>query len=203
MKRICYLLSAVLMMFFSIGSINATDVSSSSQSQVNNNDIYAFHPLNKVKFGDESIEFKILGYQYLKDPLPSSNDHARILLVKCQINTDDLDSDEAKYAYVSNDFLKVYDNNSEATRINVEFSKKRLQRPPFNYVRDSLSHISENKTYEFDICSIVYPYDDIELKFAPNDGSNGEKIKIHQVKSSNGVVMDSQDVLANYGQEGK
>lgn len=202
MKRICYLLSAVLMMFFSIGSIDATDVSS-SQSQVNNNDIYAFHPLNKVKFGDESIEFKILGYQYLKDPLPSSNDHARILLVKCQINTDDLDSDEAKYAYVSNDFLKVYDNNSKATRINVEFSKKRLQRPPFNYVRDSLSHISENKTYEFDICSIVYPYDDIELKFAPNDGSNGEKIKIHQVKSSNGVVMDSQDVLANYGQEGK
>lgn len=202
MKRLCYLLSAVLMMFFSSGSINAVDVSN-SQSQVNNNDIYAFHPLNKVKFDDNSIEFKILGYQYLKDPLPSSNDHARILLVKCQINTDDLDSDEAKYAYVSNDFLKIYDNNSEATRINDEFSNKRLQQPPFNYVRDSLSHINENKTYEFDICGIVYPYDDVELKFAPNDGSNGEKIKIHQVKSSNGVVMDSEDVLANYGQEEK
>ena len=53
------------------------------------------------------------------------------------------------------------------------------------------------------MCYVVYPYDDLELKFAPNDDESGTKIKIHQVQSSNGVTMDLQDSFANYEQEGK
>lgn len=202
MKKFFITFFAVLMVFLNSGMINA-DSPISSQSQPSNENIYSFHSLNKVSFDDNSIEYKVLGYQFLKDPRPSANKDARYILVKCQINTNDLDRDEVKDAYVGNDFVKIYDNGSEATNITDVFSKKRLKKAPFNNVRESLSHIKMNRTYEFDMCYVVYPYDDLELKFAPNDGENGEKIKIHQVQSSNGVTMDSQDLLANYGQEEK
>lgn len=203
MKKLLIACFTLLMMFLNNGVINADNASIRSQNQPNSGNLYAFHPLNKTGFDDNSVEYKILGYQFLKDPQPSANSNARYILIKCQVNTDDLDRDEVKDAYIGNDFVKVYDNGSEATNITDVFSKKRLKKAPFNNVHESLSHIQMNRTYELDVCYVVYPYDDLELKFAPNDDESGTKIKIHQVQSSNGVTMDSQDSFANYEQEGK
>lgn len=203
MKKLLIACFTILMMFLSSGVINADNASVNNQSQPDSGNFYAFHPIHKTGFDDNSIEYKILGYQFLKNLRPSANSNARYILIKCQVNTDDLDRDEVKNAYVGNDFVKVYDNKSEATNITDVFSKKRLKKSPFNNVRESLSHIKMNRTYEFDMCYIVYPYDDLELKFAPNDGENGERITVHKVQSSNGVTMDSQDSLTNYEQEEK
>ena len=196
MKKVVYFLITLLMIFFNSGVINAAN-----PSQLNSSSLYTFCPVNKTGFDSNSVEYKVLGYQILKDPRPSANSNARYLLVKCQVNTDDLDQDEAKYTSVDSDFVKVYDNGSEAQSITDLASKKRLEQPPFDHVRNSLNHVKISKTYEFDKCFVVYPYDDLKLQFAPDNGDSGIKIDIHQVQSSNGVTMDTQDPLANYEQE--
>lgn len=196
MKKVMCFLTSLLMMFFNSGIINTAN-----SSQLNSNNLYAFCPVNKTGFDSNSVEYKVLGYQILKNPRPSANSSARYLLVKCRVNTDDLDRDEVNYTSVDSDFVKVYDNGSEAQSIINLVSKKRLEQPPFDHVRDSLNHVKVSKTYEFDKCFVVYPYDDLKLQFAPDNGDSGIKIDIHQVQSSNGVTMDAQDPLANYEQE--
>ena len=139
MKKLLIACFTFLMMFLNSGVINADNASISSQNQPNNGNLYTFHPLNKTGFDDNSVEYKILGYQFLKDPQPSANSNARYILIKCQVNTDDLDRDEVKDAYIGNDFVKVYDNGSEATNITDVFSKKRLKKAPFNNVMNPKS----------------------------------------------------------------
>ena len=112
MKKVVYFLITLLMIFFNSEVVNAAN-----SSQLNSSNLYAFYPVNKTGFDSNSVEYKVLGYQILKDPRPSANSNARYLLVKCQVNTDDLDQDEAKYTSVDSDFVKVYDNGSEAQSI--------------------------------------------------------------------------------------
>lgn len=120
MKKVVYFLITLLMIFFNSEVVNAAN-----SSQLNSSNLYAFCPVNKTGFDSNSVEYNVLGYQILKDPRPSANSNARYLLVKCQVNTDDLDQDEAKYTSVDSDFVKVYDNGSEAQSITDLASKKK------------------------------------------------------------------------------
>lgn len=194
-------LSLVIINSAYVKADNSTVESSTpNQSSVDSNNVYAFHSINKNVFDSESMEYKILGYQFLENPRPSANKNARYILIKCQLNTDDLDRDEAENSFVDDDFLKVYDNNSEATNINDLLSKQKLKQAPFNNVRKTLSKVQMGRTYEFDIGAVVYPGDNIELRLELSGGDNGLKIPIHQTKSSNGITMDDQDPMANYKQ---
>lgn len=91
MKKIFKIFWAVLLlMSLNIGFVKADNPIVSS-SVMNQNDFYAFHPLNKFALNDESVGLKILGYQYIKSPRPSANRNARYMIVKCQVDTKDLD----------------------------------------------------------------------------------------------------------------
>lgn len=204
MKKILFILSTLITMLFFTETINATNPTS-SQSQVNKyseNDFYVFHRVNKTSIDRNSVKYTVLGYRYLKDPIPYGNHRARFLLIKCQVNTDDLDSGLSPT--IDNSFIKVYDNQVEASEASDELSKKRMKRSPFKHVYSYFTDITAKpgKTYEIDTCVIVYPYNDIEIQFGP-EYDDKQVITIHKVESSNGITMNDNDPLKNYDKEKK
>lgn len=204
MKKILFIFSALITMLFFTETVGPISSASSPDqiSKHSKNNFYAFRPVNKTITDENSIKYTVLGYQYLKDPIPP-NHQARFLLIKCQINTDDLDPDMSPSLY--NDFAKVYDNHVKAMNASNILSEKRMKCSPFKPTYDDNTYITAkpNKTYKFNICVVVYPYDDIELQLHSEYDHKQQTIAIHKVKSSNGITMNDKDSLKDYNKENK
>lgn len=167
------------------------------------NSLYDLHPIQTKNFYDDSeIEYKVTGYQYLKDPVPLTDNKARYLIIHCEANTSDL-SKNSSDSIINSDVCKVYDCGHEAVEIEDVVPQKVMKKQPLKNVK-SINKVKPNKIYKFDYGVIVYPYDKIILKINPYNfqGLDSQKIIIHAPDSKNGIVLNSMDSLADYAQGG-
>lgn len=188
-KVILGILSSILLIITLTGKpVNASD------------DFYNLHPLDET-FNDGGIEYKVTGYQYVKNLRPSGNKHARFLIVHCEANANGWDPKKLQYQEISTSNIKILDNKGETeTQLDGEaISKDKLAQPPFQNVENDneINHLKPNQTYKFDICGVVFPYDLITLDF--NNGT--QFIDIHRPKSKNKITLTPDDSLAMYAKE--
>lgn len=189
-KVILGMLSSILLIITLAGkSISASD------------DFYNNHPLNETFKDNDGIEYKVTGYQYVKNPQPSGNKHARFLIIHCEANTNGWDQKRLQYQEISTSNIKILDNKGETETqlVGEAISKDKLAQPPFQNVKNDneINNLKPNQTYKFDICGVVFPYDLITLDF-----NNGARfVDIHRPKSKNKITLTPDDLLATYAKE--